>query len=64
MLKKCMSLIQQLDPVGTCCKDVFESLKVQSEVLGNASVFTKFILDGNLELLNAGSTEKILKKEK
>lgn len=64
MLKKCMSLIQQLDPVGTCCKDVFESLKVQSEVLGNASVFTKFILDGNLELLNAGSTEKILKKVK
>ena len=47
---------------GTCCKDVFESLKVQAEILGGASVLTKFVLDGNLQFLQEGSPEKILKK--
>lgn len=61
-LNKCISLIQHLDPIGTCCKDVFESLKVQAEILGGASVLTKFVLNGNLQFLQEGSPEKILKK--
>ena len=44
MLEKCMKLIQQLDPVGTCVKDVFESLRVQAEVNGDASKLTLFLL--------------------
>lgn len=64
MLKKCISRIQKMDPTGTCCKDVFESLKVQAEVNGDASQLTLFILDGHLDLMNAPSTERILKNLK
>lgn len=63
-LRKCIKLIQQLDPIGTCCKDAYESLLIQAEISGKASDLTLFILDGHLDLINASSTEKILENIK
>lgn len=60
-LEKCISMVQRLDPPGTCCKDVFESLKIQAQIKGDASVLTLFVLDGHLDLLDAASTELIIK---
>lgn len=64
LLNKCIKLIQQFDPVGTCCKDVFESLKVQAEITGDASPLTMFLLDGHLDLLQAPSFDRMLKNIK
>lgn len=60
-LEKCLSTVQHLDPPGTCCKDVFESLKIQAQIKGDADNLTLFILDGRLELLEADSTQEIVK---
>ncbi|MCQ2583633.1 MAG: hypothetical protein MJ160_06975 [Treponema sp.] len=62
LLKKCMESIQKLDPVGTCCKDIEESLYVQAKIRGDASVLTLFILDGNLRLIENPVPEKVLKR--
>lgn len=62
MLENCIELIQNMDPVGICCKGPEESLYVQAKVQKNASDLTLFILDGNLEFLNPPEPEKVLKK--
>ena len=61
MLKKCMDLIQRMDPIGTCCKTIEESLFVQAQILGDASPLTLFILDGHLDLLNPPQSDKVLR---
>ena len=61
MLKKCMDLIQRMDPIGTCCKTIEESLFVQAQILGDASPLTLFILDGHLDLLNPPQPDKVLR---
>lgn len=61
MLKKCLDLIQRMDPIGTCCKTIEESLFVQAQILGDASPLTLFILDGHLDLLNPPQPDKVLR---
>lgn len=61
MLKKCMDIIQRMDPIGTCCRTIEESLFVQAQILGDASPLTLFILDGHLDLLNPPQAEKVLR---
>ena len=64
LLDKCLDIVQCLDPVGTCCKTLEESLFVQAKIKGDASPLTLFILDGNLELLNPPQPEKVLQNLK
>lgn len=64
MLVRCMEMIQEMDPVGTCCKTPEESLYVQAKVKGDASELTMFILDGRLELINPPQPERVLKNLK
>ncbi len=61
-LEKCLSDIQRLDPVGTCVKNVTESLFVQAKIRGDAPKAALFILDGHFDFLNPPVAEKILKK--
>ena len=62
LLQRCIQRIQKMDPVGTCCRTLEESLYVQAKISGEASDLTLFILDGNLELLSPPEPEKIMKK--
>ena len=61
MLKKCMDLIQRMDPIGTCCRTIEESLFVQAQILGDATPLTLFILDGHLDLLNPPQPDKVVR---
>ncbi len=62
MLERCIKRIQQMDPVGTCCKNLFESLFVQAKLAGNAPQIALFLLDGHLEMMNPPSVERVLHK--
>ena len=62
LLEKCIDRIQKMDPVGTCCKNLEESLFVQAKISGDASDLTLFILDGHLDFLNPPESERVLKK--
>ncbi len=61
LLKQCLTIVQQLDPVGTCTANVQESLYVQAK-LKNANDIVLFILDGHLDFINPPIAEKALKK--
>lgn len=60
MLEKCISLIQNMDPVGTCCRTQEESLYVQAKIAGDASELVLFLLDGHLELINPPVPERMV----
>lgn len=62
LLQNVMDEIRRLDPVGTCCKNVEESLLVQAQVKGGANEAALFLLDGHLQLLEDSRSEKVLKK--
>ena len=62
LLQHCMAQIRALDPVGTCCANVEESLLVQAQLQPNAPKAALFLLDGHLALLNPPQAEKVLKK--
>lgn len=62
LLKKCIERIQQMDPVGTCCKNPEESLFVQAKINGDAPELVLFILDGHLDFLNPPEPVRILEK--
>ena len=61
MLNRCIERIQKMDPVGTCCRTLEESLFVQAKIAGDAPPLALFILDGHLELLNPPQPERVLK---
>lgn len=61
-LEDCIQLIQKMDPIGTCCKTLEESLFVQAKLTENCPKLALFILNGKLELLNPPSPPAILKK--
>lgn len=61
-LNKCINLIQSLDPVGTCCKTLEESLFVQAKLKKNAPQLALFILNGHLDFLDPPYATTILKK--
>lgn len=62
LLQKCIQRIQQMDPVGTCCRTLEESLFVQACVNADAPVLALFLLDGRLELLNPPEVSRVLEK--
>jgi RNA polymerase sigma-54 factor len=62
MLKKCLDIVRRLDPVGTACTDVYESLFVQAELAGAVPPLALFFLDGHLEILDSNKPQSILKK--
>ena len=61
-LQTCMEKIRALDPIGTCCSGVEESLLVQARIRGDADDVSLFILDGHLDFLNPPQGAKVLKK--
>ena len=64
MLERCISRIQSMDPVGTCCRTLEESLFIQAKIAGDASPVALFLLDGHLDFLNPPEAEKVAKKIK
>ena len=64
LLEKTVSIIQTLDPVGTCVKDVAESLLVQARNADEPNALALFILDGHFDFLDPPRTDKILKRLK
>lgn len=62
ILEKVKSIIQQLDPIGTCTTDYIESLLVQTRILGDAPEGSELIIGEYLELLNRGKYQEITKK--
>jgi len=61
MLARCIDRIQKMDPVGTCCRTLEESLFVQAKIYGDCPPLALFILDGHLELLSPPQPDKVLK---
>ena len=64
MLIRCIDRIQKMDPVGTCCRTLEESLFVQAKIAEDAPPLALFILDGHLELLSPPQPERVLKNLK
>lgn len=66
LLKKCIDRIQQMDPVGTCCKNAEESLYIQAVHKKNSPKIALFLLEKpeHLELLNPPVKEIVYKKLK
>lgn len=64
LLSKCIKLIQQMDPIGTCCKTAEESLYVQAKLKKNPPKIALFLLEKSehLELLNPPVPEQVFKK--
>ena len=62
MLEQCLDRVQRMDPVGTCCRTLEESLFVQAKIAGDAPSLALFILDGHLELLSPPQPDRVLKK--
>ena len=60
MLERCLDRIQRMDPVGTCCRTLEESLLIQARIAGDAPPLALFILDGHLELLSPPQAERVL----
>ncbi|MBQ4379141.1 MAG: RNA polymerase factor sigma-54 [Treponema sp.] len=63
-LNKCLCLVQNLDPVGTCTNNYVESLFVQAKLSGLASDLTLFLLESyeHFDFLNPPQPKKIQKK--
>ena len=64
LLEKTISYIQQLDPVGTCCRNFEESLLIQAKSREDSPKAAVFILDGHFDFLNPPLAPKVLKKIK
>lgn len=64
LLKRCLKIVQALDPVGTCCKTPEESLLIQAELSENQNQLALFILDGHLDFLTPPEPAKIFRKLK
>ncbi len=62
LLDKCLSIVQNLEPIGCAVKDVWESLLVQAKIKGGYNHALSFLLDGHADMLNPPQSAKILKK--
>ncbi|MBQ7881729.1 MAG: RNA polymerase factor sigma-54 [Treponema sp.] len=62
LLDKCLNQIQNLDPIGTCCKDSEESLLIQAKSHESVPKAVLFFLEGHLEFLYPPQVLKIKKK--
>lgn len=56
MLRRMIAAIQEMDPEGTCCNNMEESLFVQAKLKENAPPLALFILDGHIDTLYSNST--------
>lgn len=57
MLRRMISMIQAMDPEGTCCNNMEESLLVQARLKGTAAPpLALFILDGHIDALYSNSS--------
>ena len=63
-LNKVLSIVQNLEPTGTCVKNVEESLLVQAKSIENPNELALFILDGHFDFLNPPILSKIQKRIK
>ncbi|QTQ15568.1 RNA polymerase factor sigma-54 [Treponema parvum] len=63
-LDSCMDLVRRMDPIGTCCTGIPESLFVQAYLKKNASPAVLFLLDGHFDFLDPPRPSSILKKIK
>ncbi|QTQ12441.1 RNA polymerase sigma-54 factor [Treponema parvum] len=63
-LDSCMDLVRRMDPIGTCCTGIPESLFVQASLKKNASPAVLFLLDGHFDFLDPPRPSSILKKIK
>ena len=63
-LSRCLHIVQNFDPVGTCTDNFRQSLFVQAKISGKASRLTLFLLEANdhFEFLNPPQIQKIQKK--
>lgn len=61
-VQRCMEIIQQLDPIGTCTTNTEESLKVQALQKDNAPLMALFILDGHFDFLDPPVPSRIARK--
>lgn len=62
LVEKTIKIIQQLDPVGCCCRDFRESLYVQAQILSHAPKAALFILNGHFDFLSPPQPQKVQKK--
>ncbi len=62
MLERCLDRVHRMDPIGTCCRTLEESLFIQARIAGDAPPLALFILDGHLELLSPPQPERVIKK--
>ncbi len=63
-LSRCLSIVQNLDPIGTCTNNYRESLFVQAKISGLAGNLSLFLLESaeHFEFLNPPQPQKIQKK--
>ncbi len=63
-LKKCLSIVQNLDPAGCCTNNFLESLSVQAKISGLAPNLALFLLESqeHFAFLNPPQPQKIQKK--
>lgn len=62
LLAKCMDLVQRMDPTGTCCSNISESLYVQAKIRGDASDLVLFLLRGHLDFLDPPVPAKVIRR--
>lgn len=62
LLKKCLNIIQHLDPVGCAVSGPEESLLIQARVASNPPSLALFLLDGRLDLLEKPRPALVAKK--
>ena len=62
LLPATMTLIQALDPVGTCTADYRESLIVQAALTPEAPEFTREVIENHLDLLEKSKYADIARK--
>lgn len=62
LLAKCINYIQEMEPTGICCRNIEESLLIQAIQKGTNNPLVKFILSGNLAIINPPVPEKVKRK--
>ena len=62
LLKRCIKIVQALDPVGTCCRTPEESLLIQARLAEKPDPLALFILDGHIDFLDPPEPGKISRK--
>lgn len=62
LLNFCLDLVQNFDPIGTCCTDIQESLFIQAKDRLDVTDASLFLLDGHFDFLSPPRENSILKR--